>query len=357
VQVDVFNSLGIRLYHEDAHRAGDGVQLSHLWKTPGVYYVEVRTGADKEILKCSGEHSFEICIETSEATMPPYAKSSAGYTLQVEKSGYATKQVPVTSLTAPVGTIKLHSAATTLFFDDFTGSSIDASKWNVMNRISDQVNGELDGCIPANVRVSGGLLMLDQKHEDVTIGDAIEAPKLMHYTTGHVQQKTAPFLYGTIEVRAKISGGIGLWPCIWMLGYQWQASQPSTANTPGHNWPHDGWCEVDIGEFWQNERNAVSNGCHWQTGDGIHLAALPFNATSRFMVYRLQWSAGSMVYSVDGEDGAGFRTLRTITGSGSVPNVPMYVILSCPVGGLGGGTPDPATLPQTMSIDWVRVTQ
>jgi hypothetical protein len=70
-----------------------------------------------------------------------------------------------------------------------SGSSVDSTKWSVMNRLSDRVSGELDGCIPANVRVSGGNVMLDQKHEDITIGDAIEAPKLMHYTTGHIQQK------------------------------------------------------------------------------------------------------------------------------------------------------------------------
>jgi beta-glucanase (GH16 family) len=75
------------------------------------------------------------------------------------------------------------------------------------------------------------------------------------------------------------------------------------------------------------------------------------------MVYRLQWQANSLVWSVDPEDGTGFRTLRTISDPAGIPNVAMYVVLSCPVGGSGGGTPNPATLPQTMSIDWVRITQ
>jgi beta-glucanase (GH16 family) len=178
-----------------------------------------------------------------------------------------------------------------------------------------------------------------------------------HYTSWHIQQKTTPFLYGTIEVRAKEPGGTGIWPTIWMLGYKWQASQPQTANIPGHDWPHDGWCEIDIAEFWQNHRTQVNNTVHFEVPGGLHEQTLPFDATSRYMVYRLQWSAGSLIWSVDPEDGSGFRTLRTVTGAGNVPNVPMYVVLNAAIGGAGGGTPNPSTFPQTFSVDWVRVTQ
>src|SRR5262249_31533975 len=140
-------------------------------------------------------------------------------------------------------------------------------------------------------------------------------------------------------------------------GNLWQQSQPFTANVPGANWPHDGWCEVDIAEFWQNGRTNVNNTVHFNTPGGLVLANLPYNATSRFMVYRLQWSPGSMIWSVDGEDGVGYRTLRTVTGASSVPNVAMYVTINAAIGGTGGGTPDPSTFPQTFTVDWVKVTQ
>jgi beta-glucanase (GH16 family) len=244
-----------------------------------------------------------------------------------------------------------------VFFDDFLGSAIDTTKWTIMDRISDQVNGEINCCVPANVSVSGGLLSGVSKFEDHTCGDSQQAPTLMHYTSWHIQQKTAPFLYGTVEVRAKEPGGTGIWATIWMLGYKWQASQPDTANIPGANWPSDGWCEIDIAEFWQNARSQVNCTVHFNTAGGLHLQALPFDATSRYMVYRLDWSPGSLVWSVDAEDGAGFRTLRTVTGAGSVPDVPMYVVINAAIGGIGGGTPNPSTFPQTFSVDWVRVTQ
>lgn len=244
-----------------------------------------------------------------------------------------------------------------IFFDDFLGSAIDTTKWSVFDRIGDQTNGEVDCVVPSNVTVSGGILSGVSKFEDHTCGDSIEAPVLEHYTSWQIQQKTAPFLYGTVEVRAKEPGGTGIWPTIWMLGYQWQASQPSTANTPGQNWPVGGWCEVDIAEFWQNSRTTVNNTVHFNVAGGLHLASLPFDATTRYMVYRLEWAQNSMIFSVDAEDGLGYRTLRTVTGAGNVPDVPMYVVINAAIGGTGGGTPNPATFPQVFSVDWVRVTQ
>jgi beta-glucanase (GH16 family) len=75
------------------------------------------------------------------------------------------------------------------------------------------------------------------------------------------------------------------------------------------------------------------------------------------MVYRLKWTLSSLIWSVDAEDGSGFRTLRTVSGAGNVPDVAMYVVLNAAIGGSGGGTPDPSSFPQTFVVDWVRVTQ
>jgi beta-glucanase (GH16 family) len=246
--------------------------------------------------------------------------------------------------------------AAALFFDDFLGTSIDPTKWSVFDRIGDQVNGEINCCIPSNVSVSGGYLSGASRLEDHSCGDTVQAPVLEHYTSWQIQQKTSPFLYGTVEVRAKLPGGTGIWPAIWMLGFEWQASQPGTANTPGNMWPHAGWCEIDIAEFWQNARNQVNCTVHFETPGGLHEQALPFDATTRYMIYRLDWGKDSLVWSVDAEDGAGVRTLRTVTGAGNVPDVPMYLVINAAIGGTGGGTPSPSTFPQTFSVDWVRVT-
>jgi beta-glucanase (GH16 family) len=244
----------------------------------------------------------------------------------------------------------------TIFSDDFDGSSVDPAKWTVFDRLSDQVNNELNCLAPENVAVKGGSLEILSKFEDRSCGDSLEPPRTLHYTSGQVQQATPPFLYGTVEVRAKAPGGIGTWPAIWMLGYEWQASQPFTANTPESN-RTAGWSEIDIAEFWQGERDKVNTTVHYKRPGGLHIQPLPFDATTRFMVYRLDWAPGSLVWSVDAEDGHGFRKLYSVSGSKNVPEVPMYLVIHTAIGGVGGGEPDPSTFPQTFTVDSVRITQ
>jgi len=91
-----------------------------------------------------------------------------------------------------------------------------------------------------------------------------------------------------------VPGGVGTWPVIWMLGFEWQASQPYTANIPGLQWPNAGWCEIDIAEFMQGERRKVNTIVHYNKPGGLHLQILPFDATSQFAVYRLEWTRDAL---------------------------------------------------------------
>ena len=95
-----------------------------------------------------------------------------------------------------------------VFFDDFLGTSIDPAKWTVLDRLSDQANHEVNCVIPENVSVKDGLLEGVSKYEDHRCGDSLDPPKVMKYTSWQIQQATKPFLYGTIEVRAKAPGGV-----------------------------------------------------------------------------------------------------------------------------------------------------
>lgn len=260
----------------------------------------------------------------------------------------------------------------TILFDDFNGASIDTGRWIVFARRSDSINNEVNCLVPANIRVSGGTLKVDSKFEDCTCQDSSPSfnpgdnlPTDMDYTSGQIQQASASFLYGTVEVRAKIPGGTGLWPCIWMLGNLWQPTMPYTANTPegSANWPEGGWCEIDIAEFMANHRTQVNCASHWRqpggsgSGPGGVEAGLPFDATTRFMVYRLQWALNSLIWSVDAEDGVGFRTLRTVSGPTNVPNVPMFLLIHTAIGGNAVGPPNSSTFPQTMEVDYARITR
>jgi beta-glucanase (GH16 family) len=248
--------------------------------------------------------------------------------------------------------------------DDFPGTSISSSNWEVYDRLGDQVNNEVNAVIPANVRVSSGTLKIDSKFEDVVAGDTTTSapnPRTVHYTSGQIAQKGAPFLYGSVQVRAKIcANGTGTWPCIWMLGHAWQRSQPFTANTPEHNWPNGAWWEADIAEFMQGHRTLQNCALHFVTANrgGSGEKSIPFAADSRFMVYRLDWTATSMTWYVDAEDGNGWVQLLQITGTAGtdIPNTPGYLIIHTAIGGAAAETPVSGTFPVTMEVDYARIT-
>lgn len=244
------------------------------------------------------------------------------------------------------------------FYDDFPGVSINASKWTVYNRIADLVNSEVNGMIPSAVVVNNGLSIVSAHvPAGFSIGDSETAPQTVFYSSGQIAANFL-FKYGTATIRAKLPAAAGTWPLFWFLGYQWQPSQPFTANTPGHNWPTGGWCEIDAVEFLSGSR--TQNNCavwfaNGVTGNGSASGgALAFNATSRYQVYRLEWYANLLRWSVDAEDGNGWQVLRTLTDPAQIPNVQMYPIISTAIGG-AGGAPNSGEYPSTYSINYVRI--
>ena len=81
-----------------------------------------------------------------------------------------------------------------------------------------------------NARVEGGNLIIEARKEALMAGNAYTSARLVSRGKGGSQ------LYGRFEIRAKIPGGRGTWPAIWMLPDQ---------NIYGNkNWPDNG--EIDI---------------------------------------------------------------------------------------------------------------
>ncbi|MBN9099270.1 MAG: family 16 glycosylhydrolase [Pseudonocardia sp.] len=73
------------------------------------------------------------------------------------------------------------------------------------------------------------------------------------------------------------------------------------------------------------------------------------NANTNWHVYQLVRKPGSLVWKVDG--------VTTCTQTKAVPTTPMFMIINTALGGRGGGTIKSSTLPQTMLVDYVRLTQ
>lgn len=224
------------------------------------------------------------------------------------------------------------------FFDDFAGSSL-SSDWTVLNRVGDLSNSELQYYLPANVSVASSILSINSKVQSFG-GQA--------YTSAMVQWTSFNFLYGTIQVSAKMGGGQGPWPAIWLLGQGCEATNPITADNGGTcQWADPGSQEIDIAEFKSSQythcgQNLITS----VLDDAGDSGSFGFDATAAFHVYELDWTPSSLVWKVDG------RVTRTVTAN--VPNTSMFLIMNCAMGGSGGSVSN-GTLPVINQFDFVRV--
>jgi hypothetical protein len=230
-----------------------------------------------------------------------------------------------------------------VFFDDFMGTSVGSTQWTVMNREGDQSNSELQCYQPANVVVEAGNLQITSEVQPIICNGTN-----YRYTSGMVQWTSFNFTYGTVEFRAKMAGGRGPWPTIWMLGANCQATNILSANNvPPCNWPQPGSDEIDITEVLSSNHSSVNQQIHsdiYNWGCSVNTADL----SQDFHTYQLEWSAGSLVWKIDGT--------QTCQVTNHVPSTPMFLLINTAIGGAGGSVDD-STLPQTMSVDYVKVTQ
>lgn len=177
------------------------------------------------------------------------------------------------------------------------------------------------------------------------------------------------FLYGRLEVRARIPDGYGSWPAIWLLG-----------DTLG--WPACG--EIDVMEYYrtiggtstigQASRNVPSilaNAC-WSNVPGrnpiwnskvIPLAHFtekdPF-WTSLFHIWRMDWDEHYIRIYLDDELLNEIDLSQTVNRSRDGINPfhhPQYILLNLAIGGDNGGQVSPDGYPLRYDVDYVRVFQ
>ena len=150
------------------------------------------------------------------------------------------------------------------------------------------------------------------------------------------------FKYGRIEVRAKLSGGQGQWPAIWMLG----------ANQPSVNWPQCG--EIDSAEMKGDLPNMLWGTLH---GPGYLNQGRTTNITGGFTgyhTYRIDWIPDQITWFIDGVQ---YHQMKStdIGGNQWVFNAEQYLILNVAMGGNFVGNQIGNSVTQTsMSVDWIH---
>ena len=230
------------------------------------------------------------------------------------------------------------SGWTLTWHDEFDGSEIDSSKWEVLT-LRDSYNQEKQYYLPAQAAVAGGMLRLTSTDEPFE-GKLYRSARL----EGRYEQ-----VYGRFEIRAKIPTTQGIWPALWLL--------PRTAR-----WPLGG--EIDIMEHKGSEPHTVSRAYHFTDKAGKHRYVTERYQAVDSSGQAIRWPDGIHVYAAEWEPNEirfyvdGVEHFRTTSAEVPVSSTPMHVVLNTAVGGSFDGDPDASTIfPQVHLIDYVRVYQ
>ncbi|MDR1683218.1 MAG: glycoside hydrolase family 16 protein [Candidatus Symbiothrix sp.] len=236
-----------------------------------------------------------------------------------------------------------------VFHDEFNGNGLpDKALWNyeegyIRNGEKQYYTvGRLENCYQKD-----GYLHLVIRNDSALIDG-----KIRPITSASVHTKSkGRWLYGKIEVRAKLPSCLGTWPAIWML---------PAVNHYG-KWPKSG--EIDIMEHVGYDPEKIHFTVHSEKYNHTKNTQLSrtincLAATSDFHVYGLEWRKDRLVWYFDGEQQ--YSVEKTEDTKEAWPfDQAFYLILNSAFGGGWGGQKgvDLARLPQEYLIDYVRVYQ
>ncbi|MER5253091.1 discoidin domain-containing protein [Streptomyces sp. NPDC002855] len=258
----------------------------------------------------------------------------------------------------------------TTFFDDFTGASLDRSKWRVVRTGQEMgsVNGESQAYVDStnNIRTENGSLVLEADYCDncTTAGGAT-----YDFTSGRVDTNTKfDFTYGKVSARMKLPVGDGFWPAFWMLG--------SDVDDPNVSWPASGETDIMENIGYADWTSTALHGPGYSADGNIGARqTYPNGGTAdQWHTYAVEWTPTTMRFYVD--DRLVQETTRSkleSTRGEWVFDHDQYVILNLALGGAYPAGWNKVTrpywgLPQSSvdkiaaggvkaEIDWVRAEQ
>ena len=238
--------------------------------------------------------------------------------------------------------------------DNFTGTSLNRSDWNVELHAPGWVNSELQEYVDSdeNIQVKDGNLLL--KPVEKTNADGTKS-----YTSGRINtQGKHDFKYGYFECRAKVPAGKGYLPAFWMM--------PTDENLYGQ-WPKCG--EIDIMEVMGQETNKAYGTIHYgephDQSQGTYTVSETNNFVDNYHTYACEWEPGKIIWYIDGvkfHEESDWFSAKSGQGEVTYPapfDQPFYMILNLAVGGSWVGYPDETTTydDQQFAIDYVKVYQ
>jgi beta-glucanase (GH16 family) len=260
------------------------------------------------------------------------------------------------------------SPAETIFFDDFSGPTLDRTKWNVIvtgRTVNNEQQAYVDS--PDTIRFISG------NAEGATNGALVIEPRFRQgfmtpegrpfdFISGRLESRgKVEFTYGTAAARIKLTAGSGLWPAFWLLGTG--------------RWPATGEIDImeNVGE--PDWTNIAIHGPGYSGNTPLYGRATltPAADISAWHVYSVDWSSDAIVFKVD--DREIYRATKPQIekyGEWAFDN-PKFLIVNFAIGGQYPQSVNKTNQPYvglpvptvelikaqkvTMTVDWVRVTR
>ena len=209
-----------------------------------------------------------------------------------------------------------------------------------------------------NCRQEKGCLLIEGRIENYPNAaytlhskDWRKSRKEAQYTSAALHSRQA-FLYGRIEMRAKLPTGKGVWPAFWMLG---ECSRDGSKIF----WPHCG--EVDIMEYVGFAPDQVHSYIHYinpETGkinkQGTPTPGIPYDD---FHTYAVEWDEEKMVFFFDNKPHFTYKIDDAGKGADNPFRKPQYLLVNLALGGSWGGKIDRSGFPKQFWVDYIRVWQ
>ena len=245
----------------------------------------------------------------------------------------------------------------TLFRDEFSGTTVDTSKWTDQPTLA-PAHMRMCSTLSSQARtVGGGVLSMGVAPDPARAGTPCtwdlngrsgSHPYMLNtqlYTGGKFA-----FTYGFAAVRMKMHLDKGMHASFWM--------QPANWYTPGD--PSKG-TEIDIVEFFGRTKkdSHIAAFLHWYDDANTHhklggkfpganrLKKRSETWSTSFHVFSAEWTREAIVFRVDGRE---FHRETEIVSQG-----PEYLLLSMLTSDYELEKLTPATMGQTAKVDWVRV--
>jgi len=221
-------------------------------------------------------------------------------------------------------------------------------------------NQELQWYQSDNANCANGVLLIEGRRERVPnqnyrdgSGNWKTNRQNAEYTSASINTHgRQEFIFGRLEIRARVDTSAGSWPAIWTLGVN-------------RRWPLNG--EIDIMEFYRVKSNpSILANLAWGTsekgGPNWNTKIFPLNDfvskdpewTKKFHVWRMDWSKDSIsLYLDDVLLNTGILK-QTLNPDKSNPFLqPHYLLLNLAIGS-NGGDPGAAPFPLKYEVDYVR---